>query len=54
MESYSYLNKPISREGDLSPKGIKSTVGGRERYSFNEVWEHIYKGLRNDQHNKTK
>ena len=45
MKRYSYLNKQISREGDLAPRGIKSTVG-KDKYSFNEVFDHIYKELR--------
>jgi hypothetical protein len=45
IKSYNYLNKPISREGDLEPKGIKSTVG-KDKYSFNEVFGHIYKELK--------
>jgi hypothetical protein len=43
---HNYLNKPISREGDLAPKGIKSTVG-KDKYSFNEVFGHIFNQIKN-------
>jgi hypothetical protein len=33
-------NKGIQRPGDLTPKGVKSTIRGN--YSFNEVMQHIF------------
>jgi hypothetical protein len=32
--------KEIKRPGDLTPKGVKSTIKGN--YGFNEVMEHIF------------
>jgi hypothetical protein len=36
--------KEIKRPGDLTPKGVKSTIRGN--YGFNEVMEHIFNEMR--------
>jgi hypothetical protein len=44
LEEIMEKKKEIERPNDLAPRGIKYTVKGN--YTFNEVFEHIFKESR--------